>query len=171
MATIFQSHFFNLLHDDTSPPTLICSRNLPTRALAQISEEEIGAYLCPTSLNPAPGPSGIRYLLVRWAFEACPTTFSLIFNHALSLGKHPWGDATIIIIPKPGKMDYTVAKVYCLISLLECCRKLLEKVVAARLGWEVDHTSLIGDCQFSSRHHYSAPDATLCLAYKARETI
>jgi Reverse transcriptase (RNA-dependent DNA polymerase) len=37
--------------------------------------------------------------------------------------------------------------------------------------WEVDHLSLIGDRQFGSRHHYSAPDAALCLQYKARETI
>jgi hypothetical protein len=77
----------------------------------------------------------------------------------------------VIIIPKPGKSDYTVTKAYHPISLLECCGKLLEKVVAARLSWEVDHAALIGDRQFGSRHHYSTPDATLCLTYKAKETI
>jgi Reverse transcriptase (RNA-dependent DNA polymerase) len=77
----------------------------------------------------------------------------------------------MIVIPKPGKSDYTVAKAYRPISLLECCGKLLEKVVAARLSWEVDHAALIGDRQFGSRHHYSAPDTALCLSYKAKETI
>jgi hypothetical protein len=77
----------------------------------------------------------------------------------------------VVIIPKPGKSDYTVAKAYRPISLLECCGKLLEKVVAACFSWEVDHLSLIGNRQFGSRHHYSAPDATLSLHYKAKETI
>ena len=40
-----------------------------------------------------------------------------------------------------------------------------------RLAWEVDRASLIGDWQFGSRHHYSAPDVALSLAYKAREVI
>jgi hypothetical protein len=77
----------------------------------------------------------------------------------------------VVIILKPGKSDYTLAKAYHPISLLECCGKLLEKVVASRFSWKVDHLGLIGNHQFSSWHHYSAPDAALCLQYKASETI
>jgi Reverse transcriptase (RNA-dependent DNA polymerase) len=171
MSSIFENRFFNILQESSSPPELIHHRNLDTRPLLPIREEEIATALRDTSLSSAPGPSGIGYLLIRWAFEASPGLFIHLFSHALSLGRHPWGNSTVVIIPKPGKSDYTVAKAYRPISLLECCGKLLEKVVAARLAWDIDHMSLIGNRQFGSRHYYAAPDAALSLAYKARETI
>jgi Endonuclease-reverse transcriptase/Reverse transcriptase (RNA-dependent DNA polymerase) len=171
MADAFLSRFFLLDSHRPDPLTPIASRSLPTRPLMEVRNEEIGAALRSTSTSSAPGPSGIGYLLLRWAFEGNPALFSHIFTHALRLGKHPWGDALVVIIPKPGKSDYTVAKAYRPISLLECCGKLLEKVVAACFSWEVDNLSLIRNHQFGSRHHYSAPGAALCLHYKARETI
>jgi Reverse transcriptase (RNA-dependent DNA polymerase) len=171
MSSIFHSCFFNFLQDASTPPALIHWRNLDTRPQIPIGEDEISAALCYTSTTSAPGPSGIGYLLIRWVFKVRPGVFTLLFSHALSLGHHPWGNATIVIIPKPSKSNYMVAKAYCPISLLKCCGKTLEKVVAAHLVWEVDHASLISNRQFGSCHHYSAPDAALCLAYKARETI
>jgi Reverse transcriptase (RNA-dependent DNA polymerase)/Endonuclease-reverse transcriptase len=171
MADAFLSRFFLLDSNHTDPLTPVATRSLPLRPLRDVREEEIRDALVSTSSSSAPGPSGIGYLLLRWAFEANPLFFSSIFTHALRLGKHPWGEALVVIIPKPGKSDYTVAKAYRPISLLECCGKLLEKVVAARFSWEVDNLSLIGNRQFGSRHHYSAPDAALSLHYKARETI
>jgi Reverse transcriptase (RNA-dependent DNA polymerase) len=171
MADTFLSRFFLLDAHRTDPHTPVATRSLPTRLLADVREDEISTALRSTSTSSAPSPSGIGYLLLRWAFEANPSLFTYIFTNALRLGKHPWGDALVVIIPKPGKSDYTVAKAYRPISLLECCGKLLEKVVAARFSWEVDHLALIRNRQFGSRHHYSAPDAALCLHYKARETI
>jgi Reverse transcriptase (RNA-dependent DNA polymerase)/Endonuclease-reverse transcriptase len=171
MSDTFLSHFFLLDSHRSDPLTPVSSRSLPPRPLRDVREEEISAALRSTSTSSVPGPSGIGYLLLRWAFEANPSLFSHIFTNALRLGKHPWGDALVVIIPKPGKSDYTVAKAYRPISLLECYGKLLEKVMAARFSWEVDHLSLIGNRQFGSCHHYSAPDAALCLHYKAKETI
>jgi Reverse transcriptase (RNA-dependent DNA polymerase) len=171
MSATFLSRFFLLDSNRSEPLTPISSHSLPARPLLKVRQEEIGAALRSTSTSSAPGPSGIGYLLLRWAFEGNPSLFSLLFTRALQLGKHPWGDALVVIIPKPGKSNYTVAKAYCPISLLECCGKLLEKVVAARFSWEVDNLSLIGNRQFGSRHNYLAPDAALCLHYKARETI
>jgi hypothetical protein len=143
MSDAFLSCFFLLESHHTNPLTPVASRSLPQRPLREVCEEEISTALRSTSTSSAPGPSGIGYLLLRWAFEAHPSLFTHIFTHALRLGKHPWGDALVVIIPKPGKTDYTVTKAYRPISLLECCGKLLEKVVAARFSWEVDHLALI----------------------------
>jgi endonuclease/exonuclease/phosphatase (EEP) superfamily protein YafD len=171
MMETFLSRFFFL---DTHPPTPLAPltlRSLPPRPLHDVREEEVRDTFRSTSTSSAPGPSGIGYLLLRWAFDTNPELFTHIFTSALRLGKHPWNDALVVVIPKPGKSDYTVAKAYRPISLLECCGKLLEKVVAARFGWEVDHLSLIGNRQFGSRHFYSAPDAAFSLHYKAKTTI
>jgi endonuclease/exonuclease/phosphatase (EEP) superfamily protein YafD len=171
MSDAFLGRFFLLETHHSDPLTPVASRSLPQRPLRDVLEDEIQTALRSTSVSSAPGPSGIGYLLLRWAFEANPALFTHLFTHALRLGTHPWGDALVVIIPKPGKSDYTLAKAYRPISLLECCGKLLEKVVAARFSWEVDNLALIGNRQFGSRHHYSAPDAALCLHYKAKETI
>jgi hypothetical protein len=171
MSATFLSQFFLFEHSLDATHTPLTLRSLPTCPLSNVRKDEIRTALRATSNSSAPGPSRIGYLLLNWAFEASPSLFTHLFTHTLRLGKHPWGDALVVIIPKPGKSDYTVAKAYCPISLLECCGKLLEKVVAACFSWEVDHLALIGDCQFGSWHHYSAPDAALCLHYKAKETI
>jgi Reverse transcriptase (RNA-dependent DNA polymerase) len=171
MSDTFLSRFFLLESHHADPLTPVALRTLPQRPLRDVLEDEVRTALRSTSTSSAPGPSGIGYLLLRWAFESHPTLFTHVFTHALRLGRHPWGDALVVIIPKPGKTDYTLAKAYRPISLLECCGKLLEKVVAARFSWEVDHLALIGNRQFGSRHSYSAPDAALSLHYKAKETI
>ena len=54
-------------------------------------------------------------------FEAC-----LVLGHHLAI----WKQATVTVIPKPGKTDYTHAKAHCPISLLETMSKLLEKIIA-----------------------------------------
>jgi Reverse transcriptase (RNA-dependent DNA polymerase) len=167
----FLSRFFFLDTHPSTPLAPLTHRSLPPRPLNDVREDEVRDAFRSTSTSSAPGPSGIGYLLLRWAFDTTPELFTHLFTSALRLGKHPWNDALVVVIPKPGKSDYTVAKAYWPISLLECCGKLLEKVVAARFSWEVDHLSLIGNRQFGSQHCYSAPDTAFSLHYKAKTTI
>jgi Reverse transcriptase (RNA-dependent DNA polymerase) len=49
--------------------------------------------------------------------------------------------------------------------------KVLEKVVAARLGLDVDHFGLIPPSQFGSHHYHSTTDAATMLRYKVETTI
>jgi len=53
-----------------------------------------------------------------------------------------------MIIPKPGKKDYNIPKVFCPIVLLNTLGKLFEKVIANRLQWEVARFKLLHPCQF-----------------------
>ena len=84
------------------------------------------------SNKSAPGPSKIGYKLVKWVFASHPEFILDIYNAALCLGHHPWTTAKVVIIPKPNKPDYSEAKAYCPVSLLECYGKVLEKIVANR---------------------------------------
>ena len=119
------------LQPDDPPP-------LPTRDFIPITESEIALALAGTSNKSAPGSSGIPYKLLKWAFKARPDRFLDLFNAAISLGYHPWKDALVVVIPKPNKPNYSLPKAYRPISLLECCGKLLEKIVtrARALGLE-----------------------------------
>ena len=111
------------LQPDDPPP-------LPTCDFPPITESEISSALADTSNKSAPGSSGISYKLLKWAYKAWPDRFISIFNAAISLGYHPWKEALVVVVPKPNKPNYSLPKAYRPISLLECCGKLLEKIVA-----------------------------------------
>jgi hypothetical protein len=128
-----------------------------------VTEDEVRQALSPTSNKSAPGPSGITYKLLKWMFEANPGLIIATLNGALEHGTHPWGTADVVVIPKPHKPDYSLAKAYRPISLLECTGKLLEKVVANRLGTDKRNHQLIGHSQFGSQKYHSAPDAATLL--------
>ena len=115
----------------------------PTRPLQPITESEIQACLSRTSNNSAPGLSGIGYKLIKWAFASNPARFIDLYNACLMLGHHLWKTARVVVIPKPGKPDYSVPKAYRPISLLECCGKLLEKIVAKRFLSDINTFALL----------------------------
>ena len=68
---------------------------------------------------------------------------ALIRTH-IRLGVHPvrWKLARGVIIPKPGKDDYSAAKAYRCISLLNCLGKMVEKVVANLISEHCEATLL-----------------------------
>jgi hypothetical protein len=45
-----------------------------------------------------------------------------------------WQEATMVVIPKPNKPDYSMIKAYCPIALLNCVGNILEKLIAICLG-------------------------------------
>jgi hypothetical protein len=142
-----------------------------TRPHTSITEAEIKEGLTDTSNTSAPGPSGIGYSLIKWAFEAVPARFVSLYNACLRHGAHPWKDTKIIVIPKPAKPDYLVAKAYRPISLLECCGKLLEKVIAKRIIHESNQFGLISPHQFGSRDYHCTNDAILTITHNAQSCI
>jgi hypothetical protein len=75
----------------------------------------------------------------------------------------PWRQATGVILPKPGKTDYSVPKAYRIISLLNCLGKVLEKIFANRLSYLANTTELLHNSQMGGRKQRSAIDAALLL--------
>jgi hypothetical protein len=144
---------------------------MPKRPFYTITKSEVEHALKGTSNKSAPGPSGIGYKLVKWAFAAHPDFILDIFTSALHLGHHPWMTAKIVIIPKPNKPDYSAAKAYRPVSLLECFSKVLEKIVANRFTSDSNLHNILPKSQFGSRPYHSATDACTLLRYKASTTI
>jgi len=129
------------------------------------------AALSSTSNKSAPGLSGITYQLLKWAFHSRPDRFLDLFNNAVSLGHHPWSDALVAVIPKPKKPDYSLPKAYCPISLLECCSKLLEKIIAKRILNDIHHYDILPPTQFGSHAYHCAIDAALCLVHNTQAAV
>jgi hypothetical protein len=72
----------------------------------------------------------VGYKLLKWAHATRPEALPNIFSDCLTAGIHPWREVTVVAINKPFKPDYSKLKAYQPISLMECARKLLEKIVA-----------------------------------------
>ena len=167
-AAILRTRFFPTVpppvpvaHDDDPPP-------LPIRAFAKFTEEEIRSALAGTSNRSAPGISGINYKLLKWAFESSPGRFASLFNGCIEYGIHPWGDAKVIPVPKPQRSDYSLPKAYRPISLLECCGKTLEKLIAKRVLDDSNRCNIIPPTQFGSRDAHCAVDAALAVVHTAQ---
>ena len=171
MATTFGSRFFpphpvaiDPDQPDDPPPTT-------TRPFIDITQDEVATSLKATSNKSAPGWSGINYKLLKWAFTLQPQRFVDLFNHSLKLGHHPWKEAKVVVLAKPQRPDYSLPKAYRPISLLECCGKLLEKIIANRLLSDLNLFRLLPANQFGSCDYHCAVDAVMCLTHQAEAAI
>jgi len=129
------------------------------------------AAIAPTSNKSAPGSSGINYALLKWAFRARPDRFTTIYNASISLGYHPWKDALVVIVPKPHKPNYSLPKAYRPISLLECCGKLLEKIIARCILSDAHTYDILPNSQFGSRNYHCTTNTALCLVHHAQAAV
>jgi len=123
---------------------------LPPRHFTPLTLDEIFDALHETSNNTVPGKSGITWRLIKWAFNICSTQITSLFNAYLEFGHHPRSlkTAVVAVVPKPRKADMSDPRSYRPISLLECLSKLLEKVIARRLIFEVGKFNLVPTNQF-----------------------
>lgn len=83
----------------------------------------------------------------------------------INKGHHPkvWKQATGFILKKPKKPDYSQPKAYRVISLLNCLGKVSERILAKRLSYLAETTTLLHPSQIGSRLCKSAIDTTLLL--------
>ena len=171
VAPLLSSRFFPTTADSISPSHPDDPPPRPRRDWPPVTSDEISKALSSTSNSSAPGISGINYKLLKWAFAAAPDRFTSLYNACLERGVHPWSNAKVVPIPKPKKPDYAVPKAYRPISLLECCGKLLEKIVAKRVLHDLNVYHILPMSQFGSRDNHCATDAALVLAHTAQQGL
>jgi hypothetical protein len=132
---------------------------------AEVTPQEVANTLQSTTNTSAPSPSGIGYKLLKWAHTVCPKALVNIYTDCLTAGIHPWKMVTVIAINKPFKPDYSKPKAYQPISLMECARKLLEKIIAKQINDNIQMHDLLPMTQFGSRPHHLAVDAATALVH------
>ena len=139
----------------------------PTRTLPPIDKEFVGHLLQKAASKSAPGQSGHTWTILKWVWAADAKVLFELMAACLKAGHHPrqWKEAVVCIIPKPKRADYTLAKNFRPISLLECLGKLLEKVVAKMIYKEMEKHTLVPTNQFGGRNASSTVDAGLTLLH------
>ena len=164
-ASCFETPFSHPLpdtfHSDFSIP------HKTTRQFTDVTDHEIDTAIRDTSNTSAPGFIKVPYWAIKWAWASHRTVMTFIYRHALRLGLHheSWKMAITVVIPKPGKPSHSVPRAYRPIQLLECMGKVLEKIVASRLMFDIGKHELVLFIQFSGRTASSCVDAGLSLTH------
>jgi hypothetical protein len=167
MANILSQRFFlkappevDTHFPDDPPPH-------PTRQLTQIDRALIEPLLEKANNRSAPGQSGHTWTILKWAWEADADRMVDLLAACVRAGHHPrlWKEAIVCVIPKPNQTDYTLAKNFRPIALLECLGKLLEKVVAKLIYKDMSNYTLVPMTQFGGRNASSTLDAGLTILH------
>lgn len=147
---------------------------LPERSFPPMSRAEFTDALRTTSNTSAPGPDNISWYWLKRLVKCHPDATDhllRLFNACVEQGVHPdffkW--SITVIIPKPNKADYSLPKAYLPIVLLNCIRKLLEKIIARRMQFEAQQYGVMHPCQFGGTIHHSTTDAGVQLVHNIKQ--
>ena len=167
VAEILSQRFFPRAPHEVDPQFPDDPPSRPPRTLARIDKALIEPLLKKAANRSAPGQSGHTWMLIKWAWDADSDRIIDLLEACLRASHHPrlWKEAIVSIIPKPKRADYTIAKNFRPISLLECLGKLLEKVVAKLIYRDMSKHALIPTTQFGGRNASSTLDAGLTLLH------
>jgi hypothetical protein len=98
----------------------------PSLPCPKLTINEIQNAIKSSSSTKAPGPDYIGFECIKKAYSTIPEYFKTLFLAPLQAGYHAtcWRQATIVILKKAGKPDYSAPKAYWPISLLNCLGKV-----------------------------------------------
>jgi Reverse transcriptase (RNA-dependent DNA polymerase) len=132
-----------------------------------ITEKDIEKALLEQSIKKASGPDKLNFKAIRLLWSWDKARISALILQCFNQGVHPkaWKKAKGILLRKPNKSDYSIAKSYRVISLLNCLGKVAEKVAATAIANFCETNELLHEGQFGCRKQRSAIDAVAKLIY------
>ena len=132
----------------------------PPGTAYQLVDEHVARAFRGTGKKKSPGPDGIGSLAIACIYSWEPDRIVALIRAHIRPGTHPdrWKTARGVTIPKPGKGNYSLAKSYRCISLLNCLGKMVEKVVAMLVNAHCESIMGFHPGQYRCRTGRSAAD-------------
>jgi len=144
----------------------------PVLQWAPFSKEELKQAIIKCNDSSAPGPDKLswRHLKIIIKQDECLANIINVANACINLGHWPnyFKCLSMIIIPKPNKVSYDQAKIFCPIVLLNTLGKLIEKVIAKRIQFMVVNNNFIYPRQLGRLKFKSTTDAGVALTHIVR---
>ena len=133
---------------------------------SEVTKNEIKIDIFTSSIKKAAGPDTISFLILQKVYAVLENRFYKLYKVLIQFGYHPkcWKEAVGVILKKPNRKA-TISKSYRVVSLLNCLRKVAEKIVAARLSHTAEISDLLYTDQIEDRRQKSAIDAVLSLVH------
>lgn len=144
------------LSDIEAPPNY-----LPSYHTGKVTVHEIRSTILGSISKKTPGEDVILNLILKLLIDSLLPYLYRIFNKCLDTGfclTHFWSSITVVL-RKSGKRDYTTAKVYRPIALLNTLGKALEFILAKRITYLAETYGLLPHNQFGARRARSTKHA------------
>ena len=127
----------------------------------RFTRREVRLALSMVAIRKAPGIDGIPNLVLNILKDVLTPILTDLFNTCIALRACPehFKVAETVALRKPGKDDYTEAKSYRPVALLNTLGKVLEKVIARRLSELVERFSLLPTTHMGGRKGISTDHA------------
>lgn len=113
--------------------------------LEKISTYEICAAIYELSSRRAPGLDDIPNKILKATTDVIMLHIHLVFNLCFKVGycPHHFKKSVTVVLRKHNKDDYTKAKSYCPVALLNTLGKVLEAILAKRLSYLATEHALL----------------------------
>ncbi|GAA5976976.1 hypothetical protein JCM10908_005699 [Rhodotorula pacifica] len=131
-----------------------------------LREDEVKSALFGARALPysAAGSDGVPFIILQHLWPALRDRLLPLYSASLRLGHLPrsWRDAVGVVLRKPKKGDYSLAKAYRLIAFEKTSAKVLESIVAQRLAYLAEHHQLLPPEHFGGRQGRSVDKSVAC---------
>ena len=164
--------FNTTLHCQVDPNILNEIDHKPTLQWFPFSKEEFKQVISKCNNSSVPGPNKLSWHHLKFIVNQneCLANIINIANACFNLEHWPnyFKYSFTIIIPKPNKISYDQAKLFCPIVLLNTLEKLIEKVIAERLQFTVINNDFIYPSQLGGLKFKSTMDTGIALTHIIR---
>ncbi|QIW96748.1 hypothetical protein AMS68_002266 [Peltaster fructicola] len=118
-----------------------------------VTVEEVERAIQRAVAGKAPGPDEIPNQCLHWILKPLARYLTPIFHACLCHGYHPKArrESLTVVLRKPAKPDYSKAKAYRPIALLNTTGKILESIVAQRLSYHAETTGALSPGHIGGR--------------------
>lgn len=142
------------LEDDYNYPA-------PCTPFRNITNSQIDRAISKLAQYKAPGPNGVSNAVLTHCRELITPHLGPIFRATFTLKVYPaeWKTSRTVVLRKPGKPDYTNAKAYRPIALLDTISKVLSTCVAEDLTYIAETHKLLPQNHFGGRPGRTATDS------------
>lgn len=133
--------------------------------LSVITTESLQATIDDLPPKKAPGGDGIQNWIWKLVWDKVKSHVKFLFQCITITGIIPqaWKQAVTVMIPKPGKPDYTQASAYRPIALLITLSKVYEKLVTTHLSGYAEKLGLLHGGHYGGRPNRSSQEALVHL--------
>jgi len=138
---------------------------------ARVDTNLVAALLSRAASTLAPGNDRISAGIIKVFWQWDCNRITQIVRACIWLGHHPeiWKTAKGVVIPKPGKPDYSKVRAYWVISLLDVVTKLLERTAAHLIADHLERNRMLHEGQFGCRKHWSCVGTVAVLMNRTQE--
>ncbi len=140
---------------------------------SRVIEEKIKHAINFSALRKALKSDDISFAIIQWVYKTILKIFNLMYSDLIKNDYHSkiWREDTRIILKKSDKLNYSILKIYRIITLLNCLNKVAEKIIAMQLSYTAKiNNKLLNFDQMKDRKQRSVINAVLNLVHDVQMT-